>query len=257
MKKLEQWLDRQTGTVWFACFFNVAVLAVMLLLLRPAFETNDDISVSMVANGSWGTGNAHIICQNYLLGVWYTVLYHIGHGSIPWYGISQYVFLCMAMSAVTYVLFQRLKKEQAFLINGILLIYFGYECYIRIQYSKTAGVLLAAGAFLLFYELEKEKATWYGILLGIFLGVTGSLYRFEEAAICCLLIAGIGLYFLLDAGRWGRQKKKKLIKIAIHNLHQILNSFLLTVPQCIRIHGLCIGDSIQCPFIRQLGNRIQ
>ena len=182
----------------------------MLLLLRPAFETNDDISVSMVANGSWGTGNAHIICQNYLLGVWYTVLYHIGHGSIPWYGISQYVFLCMAMSAVTYVLFQRLKKEQAFLINGILLIYFGYECYIRIQYSKTAGVLLAAGAFLLFYELEKEKATWYGILLGIFLGVTGSLYRFEEAAICCLLIAGIGLYFLLDAGRWGRQKKKKL-----------------------------------------------
>lgn len=81
MKKLEQWLDRQTGTVWFACFFNVAVLAVMLLLLRPAFETNDDISVSMVANGSWGTGNAHIICQNYLLG----------------YGIQSYIISGMAV----------------------------------------------------------------------------------------------------------------------------------------------------------------
>ena len=211
MKKLEKWLDRQTGTVWFACFLNIAVLAAMLLLLYPAFETNDDISVAMVANGSWGTGNAHIICQNYLLGVWYTALYHIGHGRIPWYGISQYVFLCMAMSVVTYVLFQRLKKEQAYLLNGILLIYFGYECYIRIQFSKTAGVLLAAGAFLLFYELEKEKASWYGILTGIFLGVTGSLYRFKEAAVCCLLIAGIGVYFLLDAGRWGAQKKKKLL----------------------------------------------
>ena len=201
MKKFKEWLDRQTGTVWFACLLNIVILAVMLLFLKPGYETNDDISVSMIANGSWGTGNAHVICQNYLMGLLYTVFYRIGHGVIPWYPILQYAFLLAAFSTVTYVIFQKLKSEQAMLMSSILLIYFGYECYIRMQYSKTAGVMLAAGALILYYEIEKEKTRWYGILWGILLGFTGSLYRFEETAICCILMAGIGIYFLLDAKR--------------------------------------------------------
>ena len=211
MKKFKEWLDRQTGTVWFACLLNIVILAVMLLFLKPGYETNDDISVSMIANGSWGTGNAHVICQNYLMGLLYTVFYRIGHGVIPWYPILQYAFLLAAFSTVTYVIFQKLKSEQAMLMSSILLIYFGYECYIRMQYSKTAGVMLVAGALILYYEIEKEKTRWYGILWGILLGFTGSLYRFEETAICCILMAGIGIYFLLDARRWGVQMKKKLI----------------------------------------------
>ena len=211
MKKFKEWLDRQTGTVWFACLLNIVILAVMLLFLKPGYETNDDISVSMIANGSWGTGKAHVICQNYLMGLLYTVFYRIGHGVIPWYPILQYAFLLAAFSTVTYVIFQKLKSEQAMLMSSILLIYFGYECYIRMQYSKTAGVMLAAGALILYYEIEKEKTRWYGILWGILLGFTGSLYRFEETAICCILMAGIGIYFLLDARRWGVQMKKKLI----------------------------------------------
>ena len=68
MKKLKEWLDRQTGTVRFACFFNLTVLAVLLLFLRPAYETNDDISISMIANGAWGIRDMHVICQNFILG---------------------------------------------------------------------------------------------------------------------------------------------------------------------------------------------
>ena len=53
MKKVTKWLDRKAGAVWFSCFFNLTVLAGMMLLLRPAFETNDDISISMIVNGAW------------------------------------------------------------------------------------------------------------------------------------------------------------------------------------------------------------
>lgn len=234
MKRIKQWLDRQTGTVWFACLFNLMILALMLIFLRPGYETNDDISISMIANWSWGTANAYVVCQNYLLGLLYTALYTIGHGMIPWYAIVQYAFVCAALSTVTYILLQRLKKEQALLISGMLLIYFGYECYIRMQYSKTAGVMLAAGALILYYEIEKEKTAWYGILWGILLGVTGSLYRFEETAICCVLMAGIGIYFLLDASRWGAQKKKKLLLL--------FGSFLM-------MGGLMIGAELLDQYV--------
>ena len=213
MKKLKEWLDRQTGTVRFACFFNLTVLAVLLLFLRPAYETNDDISISMIANGAWGIRDMHVICQNFILGKVYTLFYTIGHGKIPWYAILQYVFVFSSFSTVAWILFGRLKREQAFLVNGILLLYFGYECYIRMQYTKTAGIMLGAGACLLFYEMEKEAVSWKAVAWGILLAVTGSLYRFQEAAVCCILIAGIGLYVLLNLRQWEEKKKKRLVTL--------------------------------------------
>lgn len=213
MKNLKQWLHRQTSTVWFACVFNLTVLVLMLLILRPGYETNDDISISMIANGAWGVRDMHVICQNYLLGKLYNLFYTVGHGMIPWYAVLQYTFVFSALTTVTCVLFRRLKGEQAFLVNGILLLYFGYECYIRMQYTKTAGIMLGAGAFLLFYEMEKEKISWKAVVWGILLAVTGSLYRFEETAVCCVLVAGIGLYFLMNLKQWGEQKKKRLLTL--------------------------------------------
>lgn len=211
MKNLKQWLHRQTSTVWFACVFNLTVLVLMLLILRPGYETNDDISISMIANGAWGVRDMHVICQNYLLGKLYNLFYTVGHGMIPWYAVLQYTFVFSALTTVTCVLFRRLQSEQAFLVNGILLLYFGYECYIRMQYTKTAGIMLGAGAFLLFYEMEKEKIRWKAVVWGILLAVTGSLYRFEETAVCCVLIAGIGLNFLMNLKQWEKQKKKRLL----------------------------------------------
>ena len=213
MKKLEQWMDRQTRTIWFACFLNVLVLAVMLILLRPAYETNDDISISMIVNGAWGVRDMHVICQNYLLGILYTALYSIGSGMIPWYALIQFVLAFAALTTVTVVIFRRIEKHGAFLVNGILLIYFGYEYYIRMQYTKTAGILLGAGVFLLFYEIEKEKTSVPAVIWGCFLAVFGSLYRFEEAAVCCVLMAGIGFYLLITARQWGAQMPKKLLTL--------------------------------------------
>ena len=45
MKKVAKWLDRKAGAVWFSCFFNLAVLAgMMLLLILFVFITWHDIT---------------------------------------------------------------------------------------------------------------------------------------------------------------------------------------------------------------------
>ena len=67
MKKVAKWLDRKAGAVWFSFFFNLAVLAGMMLLLRSTFETNDDISISMIVNGAWGGQDPPVSRQNALL----------------------------------------------------------------------------------------------------------------------------------------------------------------------------------------------
>lgn len=94
MKKVAKWLDRKAGAVWFSCFFNLAVLAGMMLLLRSAFETNDDISISMIVNGAWGVHDPHVICQNYLLGLLYSLFYRIGMGGyhgMPSYSLRRFL----------------------------------------------------------------------------------------------------------------------------------------------------------------------
>ena len=215
MKKIESWTDRNAGKIWFSCLLNLLVLLGMFLLLRPAFETNDDISISMIVNGAWGVHDPHVICQNYLLGLVYSLCYRIGHGSIPWYALIQFAAIFAALTTTVWVWFQKLSRQQAWLVNGILLIYFGYECYIKMQYTKTAGLLLAAGIILLFYETEKERISIRGVIWGMILAVTGSLYRFEEAAICCVLLAGIGFYFLLTSSGWKENRKRNIITLLL------------------------------------------
>lgn len=211
-RKIKQFVDRHARSVWFACLLNVCVLAGMLLLLRPTFETNDDISIAMIVNGAWGSYDAHVVFQNYLLGLFYKLLYTLTGAGIPWYTVIQFTAVYASMTTVTYVIFQKMKTGQALLISGIIWTFFGYEGYIMMQFTKTSGFLLAAGAFLLFFEMDKEKSGKAGVIWGLFLGLLGSFYRFEQAAVCCVILSGIGLYQIVTAGKWKEQKKKKLLR---------------------------------------------
>ena len=48
-----------------------------------------------------------------------------------------------------------------------------------------------------------------------------------------------------------------LLKVSVQDLNQIVDSLLILMPQCIWTDGLCIGNTIQCPVIWNLCNRVQ
>ena len=48
-----------------------------------------------------------------------------------------------------------------------------------------------------------------------------------------------------------------LIEVTIQDMYQVVYSFFIIMSQCTRADGLCIGDTIQCQFVWQLGNRVQ
>ena len=57
----------------------------------------------------------------------------------------------------TYVLINRLEGISGLCLSLILVCGFGYEGYIHLQFTKTAGIAAAASVFLLLYVLEKER----------------------------------------------------------------------------------------------------
>ena len=188
---------------------NILVLLAMLLVMRPSFETNDDIVFAELGSGLRGVKDAHLVFQNYGLGVIYRFLYAVT-GRMPWYTIFQYAVLFVAFTAVTYVLMNRLEGISGLCFSLILVCGFGYEGYIHLQFTKTAGIVAAAAVFLLLYVLDGEKWSWIEAIVGICLGIMAYMYRTDQFWASCGLMAGAGLLFLFNLRKYKGKKLRRL-----------------------------------------------
>ena len=192
-----------------ALISNLLILGAMAAFMRPSFETNDDIVFAELGSGLRGVKDAHLVFQNYGLGMIYRFLYGVT-GRLPWYTIVQYMILFVAFTVVTYVLISRLGEISGLCLFVILVCGFGYEGYIHLQFTKTAGIAAAAAVFLLLHLLEQEKYSWWGIAGGILLAVIAYMYREDQFWASCGLMAGAGLLFLFDLRKYRNKKLRRL-----------------------------------------------
>ena len=203
------YLKQKYRKISVALISNLLILGAMASFMRPSFETNDDIVFAELGSGLRGVKDAHLVFQNYGLGMIYRLLYGVT-GRLPWYTIVQYMILFAAFTVVTYVLISRLGEISGLCLFVILACGFGYEGYIHLQFTKTAGIAAAAAVFLLLYLLEQEKYSWWGIAGGILLAVIAYMYREDQFWASCGLMAGAGLLFLFDLRKYRNKKLRRL-----------------------------------------------
>ena len=207
------YLKQKYRKISVALISNLLILGAMAAVMRPSFETNDDIVFAELGSGLRGVKDAHLVFQNYGLGMIYRFLYGVT-GRLPWYTIVQYMILFVAFTVVTYVLISRLGEISGLCLFVILACGFGYEGYIHLQFTKTAGIAAAAAVFLLLHLLEQEKYSWWGIAGGILLAVIAYMYREDQFWASCGLMAGAGVLFLFDLRKY-RNKKLRRIGICV------------------------------------------
>ena len=201
-------IDRKRKSPWFALGVNLMAMLAITLIMRPSFETNDDIVFAEFGSGLRGVKTPRLVFQNYILGLVYRILYQIT-GRLPWYTIVQYAVLVAAFSAVTYVFMNRLKGYWGLYLSFIFLWVFGYESYIHIQFTKTAGIAAASAVLLLFHVVTSEKICVWEAAAGILLGLTGFMYREDQFFASSALMAGIGIYFVLTLKKCFPKKEWK------------------------------------------------
>ena len=149
--------DRRPLWLLVSLIFNIGMMFLLFRLFDPVFEGNDDITVVQFANGSCGSFDPHLVYQNYLMGLALSGLYRL-FPAFPWYSWFQFWALCLSFTAVTYVLCCRLRKGAGFGAALLVQSFAAYECYINLQYTKTAGVLAGAGMLLLWHGLLGKSA---------------------------------------------------------------------------------------------------
>ena len=142
----------RAGRLAFSLAFNIGMMLLLYRLFDPVFEGNDDITIVQFANGACGSFDPHLVYQNYLMGLVLSFLYRT-YQSFPWYSWMQFLALCAAFTAVTYVLCCRIRAGAGFALALLIQSFAAYEYYINLQYTKTAGVLASAGMLLLWHRI--------------------------------------------------------------------------------------------------------
>ena len=205
-------LKSRKESAWFSFLLNALLLIVLLVVFRPVYETNDDFGLANMVNGVKGARDAHLIYSHYFLGLLLKVLYQLRQ-SVPWFSVLQYVVLYVSFTSITYVLTRRAKNQSTIWFSYLLVIWFAYEGYIKLQYTKTAGIASVAGILLLFYAVCSQRVSKSALVVGFVLGCTGFMYRYAQFFAEAALMTGIGIYLLIelkdsqDAVKGQRQRK--------------------------------------------------
>lgn len=208
MKRITGWVQKHCEEAWFCVCVNACLLAVLLAFFSPAYETNDDMGLCAIVNGAKGTYDAHMIYVNYLMGLILTGLYRITD-AVAWHALLQYIALLCAFSAVTYAAVRRWRRRPFGWIFAGMLLYFAFEGYIQLQYTKTAGIVSAAGMILLLDAVTGEKIRKRSAVCGILLAGIGAMYRMPQFFAEAFLMLGIAVYELLRLRQLAPGEAKK------------------------------------------------
>lgn len=183
-----------------AVVLNLAVLVCMLLIIKPAYESNDDLMLASFVDGQRALMTAHVPYINIVLGGIMKLIYTVLGKSIAWHTIGQYLLIFASFTVLSYVFLERLRAWQAALISIILLITIGADMYMIISYTKTASACTVAGALLIAdaaeYGAQGSRLTDY--VVGIILCAFGFMLRSMEFFACLAIMGAPCLHWL-----WG------------------------------------------------------
>lgn len=195
MKTMSTWIERHKMKLWFSIALNGIILLFFMTFFYPFYETNDDVGILSLVSGVKGFYDYHLVYSNIFFGMILRKLYQFSH-EIPWYAWMQYFLLFCSFVSITYVLLHQMKHGSSIWLILIFLFLFSYEGYVKLQYSKSAGILTAAGFALIFYAFLQKKVVIPAVYAGLVLALSGSMYRLNQFLCEAALFTGLGLFFL-------------------------------------------------------------
>ena len=196
-------------TVLGSVIINAVILLLLLLLFAPSYNTNDDLAMCNMVDGSRGNYDVHLVFIHCAIGYLLKWLY-MTFAIVPWYSVLQYGILFASFTALTWAMWKRIRAPYCRLAFLVLLIGISYQGYIMLQFSRTASIATVAGVVLLLSGFFEEKLSVRVLICGYILALLGYMYRFEQFMAVTALLSGIGVLFLLQL-KGDQQWKRKLL----------------------------------------------
>ncbi len=201
----------KSSTVLPLLLVNLVFAAICLLFCHAHFENNDDFVMMGVVSGLFGSPDPHMVFINIFLGKFLAFLYSIDR-SIPWYVIGQVLTIFLSCLLISYVILDNKPSDKRrYICLGLFYVFFAYECYVNIQFTKTGGIAAIAGLALIVRNVTKEKISYPQIVFGFVLSVIGSMIRFNSFMIA---LSAAGAFYLVYL-YFRRPKLKRIVIISV------------------------------------------
>ena len=153
---IERWTQKyplSASLAWMGFLF-----AIVLSVYTPAYETNDDVSMSMIASGT-GIGvqpDEHLVFTHVAIGLLLKYLY-IQMPSIPWYGSYLLGIHFLSQVAVLYAMLKWRYSRAAAFCYLVLFAIAGVQLITRLQFTSTAIWCVECGLFLAWNGLALRR----------------------------------------------------------------------------------------------------
>ena len=201
----------KSSTVLPLLLVNLVFAAICLLFCHAHFENNDDFVMMGVVSGLFGSPDPHMVFINIFLGKFLAFLYSIDR-SIPWYVIGQVLTIFLSCFLISYVILDNKPSDKKrYICLGLFYVFFAYECYVNIQFTKTGGIAAIAGLALIVRNVTKEKISYPQIVFGFVFSVIGSMIRFNSFMIA---LSAAGAFYLVYL-YFKRPNLKRIVIISV------------------------------------------
>lgn len=162
--------------VWYVTTINLLIFFMLLLFFEPTAKSDDYDMANLLYGGFNGEYSPFILYINILMGQFMKLLLSIWP-NVSWYYILQFLFMIVAFSTITYVLVIRGVWNNFKIFCYLILVFSGYEFYIRITFTKTAGLTIIAGLVLLLDLIEEQKDNIGLYCFAVIQIIVGTMFR--------------------------------------------------------------------------------
>jgi hypothetical protein len=188
LRRIERWIALHP--VRFAVAFAIVVVGVGLLL-EIGFETNDDVAMMWVADGTtYGSRQSTLVFSSSLIGGVLAWLYGVA-AAVPWYGLYLITAMAITSGIVAYVVVADLRTPLAprlALLAGLAGAFLVPRT-VALQFTSTSLLLGGAGVVLYLARAHRPRTGMAAALIGgAALGVAGLIRLRGAQGIVVLLL---------------------------------------------------------------------
>ena len=219
-RAIRLWGDERVRRLVYAVAINLCCMVALCLMFNVS-EKTDDLIMKLILSGAMsGEVDAHLLYTNYFLGLVLS-LFQTAVPTVAWFEVSQFCVIFVSLTVFTYIMLG--SKKPLVVVCAILpvLLFFGFECYIKLTFTKTAAVAVGSGFFALLHGFRGGRVNLWAVAFGLLQIFVGTLYRWSIVkSVCVLFICVLLLEALYSSER---------VRFTVHRLIPLVPVVLILV----------------------------
>lgn len=182
--------------------WNVIALLALLFVFEPTPKSDDYDQVMILNGGFTGHYSPYLPYCNYVFSKFNQILYYL-MPDIAWYYVLQYVLIFLSFVLVT-IIFERKSDNKKYceFVIFVVLLFCGYELYIRFTFTKVAGIAIISGFTALLDLILEEQKKIIKYVFPCLLIIAGMTIRVSMYLLIVEVFASSFLIFLLETKKF-------------------------------------------------------